>query len=64
MAVAGFASLFPCLTPPSSVCCMLIGVSHLFYDVLNTFLPNVVLFSAGKGKNLWCPGSSFLSDLC
>lgn len=35
--------------PPlcSSVYSMLIGVSHLFYYVLNTFLPNVAHFLQG-----------------
>lgn len=46
-AMLGFASLFPHPTLCSSVYSMLIGVSHLFYYVLNTFLPNVAHFLQG-----------------
>lgn len=48
--MVGFASPVPHPTPPSSVYCVLIGVSHLFYYVLNTFVPNVVYFVQGRER--------------
>lgn len=46
----GSAALLPLPSFPCTVCCMLKGVSHLFYYVLNTFLPNVVYFLQGKER--------------